>query len=55
MRLEATCDPLGHVAIKVILSEGYTTEDSWSLECTLYFDFGMLPTFAKDAKNFYID
>ena len=54
MSMKATCDSLGHVAIKVILGESYTTEDRWSLECTLYFDFGMLTKFAKDAKNFYM-
>lgn len=53
MSLEATCDSLGHIAIKVILGEGLSTKNCWSLECTLYFDFGMLPKFGKDAKNFY--
>jgi hypothetical protein len=53
MSLAATCSALGHVAIKVVLKEGCSSEDSWSLECVLIFDFGMLPSFAHDAKKFY--
>ena len=52
MRLAATCDSLGHVSIRVTFEESFASADCWSLDCTLLFDFGMLPKFAADAAKF---
>ena len=52
MRLRATCDALGHVELKVNLSIGFTSNDSWSLECSIFVDFGMLPFHAEGARRF---
>ena len=53
MSLTATCSSVGHFTIKVVLKDSYAEADSWSLECALVFDFGMLTSFASGAKKFY--
>ena len=52
MGLRATCDALGHVELKVNLRNGFASNDSWSLECSIFVDFGMLPFHAEGAKRF---
>jgi hypothetical protein len=52
MKLCATCDPLGHVEFKIVLRKGFNSSDSWSLECSISVDFGMLPFHAKEARCF---
>jgi hypothetical protein len=53
MSLTATCSSVGQVTIKIDLKDNCAEADSWSLECALVFDFGMLTSFASDAKKFY--
>ncbi|TMV90138.1 hypothetical protein FGG78_13545 [Thioclava sp. BHET1] len=52
MILRATCDALGHVEFKLNLSNGFTANDSWSLECKIFVDFGTLPFHAEGARRF---
>lgn len=52
MRLRATCDALGHVELKINLNHGFTDSDRWSLECSIFVDFGMLSFHAEGARRF---
>ena len=54
IRLRATCDALGHVELKIYLMDGFASIDDWSLECSIFVDFGMLPFHAEDARRFVV-
>lgn len=51
LKLEATCDALGHVEIKVSLFNTVENDD-WFLSCVMVFEFGSLERFSLDAKRF---
>lgn len=54
MKLSATCDALDHVALKINFGSSFEDHDSWSLECVLFFDFGVLQDHAAGAMTFML-
>ena len=54
MKLRATCDALGHVGFDITLKDGFNSNPSWSLDCFMSFDFGDLPRYLANAKEFSV-
>jgi hypothetical protein len=48
----ATCNDLGHVTLKILLSNQQEA-DHWSVDTVVPFGFGSMPEFAKKASHFF--
>ena len=52
LRASATCDPLGHVSLRVAL-RGDFGGSNWRAEHTLFLEAGQLERIAKEAGEFF--